>query len=151
MNIWPTPDWRITINKSKCKKRSLFYHVDKNRDKKVTLKHRGAIYVTRNHTRSLRKSIFKLYFIKIARDARMIYYIDSVVLLYTWCSNMLCCGMLRKSLSLSLSLFEGPFYLKKVLYVPSVFLEAFVNCSNKITWHFQHLFTSFILAPNYRT
>ncbi len=55
------------------------------------------------------------------------------------------------SLSLSLSLFEGPFYLKNVLYVPfSVCLVAFVNCSNKITLHFQHLFTSFIFAPKYR-
>ncbi len=38
------------------------------------------------------------------------------------------------SLSLSLSLFEGSFYCKNVLYVPfSVCLEAFVNFSNKIT------------------
>ncbi len=38
-----------------------------------------------------------------------------------------------EEISLSLSLFEGPFYFKNVLYVPfSVCLEAFVNCSNKI-------------------
>ncbi len=50
-----------------------------------------------------------------------------------------------KEITLSLSLLEGPFYLKNVLYVPfSVCLEAFVNCSNKITWNFQHIFT-FIL------
>ncbi len=59
---------------------------------------------------------------------------------------MLCYGMLRYainqsinqsislSLSLSLSLSEGSFYLKSVLNVPfSVYLEAFVNCSSKIT------------------
>ncbi len=139
-------------------KRSLFYHVDKIRDKNVPLKHRGTLSVRRNHTRSLRKSIFKFSF----------------VLMCTRCSNMLCCDMLRKALSLSLSLslsllsplsrslslshsltlclsLEGPYYLKKMLYAPfSVWLEAFVNCSNKITWNVQHLFTSFMFAPNYR-
>ncbi len=37
---------------------------------------------------------------------------------------------------ISLSLFEEPFYLKNVLYVPfSVCLVEFVNCSNKITFY----------------
>ncbi len=43
MNVCKNPDWRITINKSYVLKRSLFYHVDKNRDKKVPLKHRGTL------------------------------------------------------------------------------------------------------------
>ncbi len=46
-----------------------------------------------------------------------------------------------EEISLSLSFFEGSFYCKNVLFVPfSVCLEAFVNCSNKITLHFLILF-----------
>ncbi len=37
------------------------------------------------------------------------------------------------------------FYLKNVLYVPfSVYLQAFVNCSNKITWNLQHFLHLFL-------
>ncbi len=104
--------------------------MDKNRNKNVE-----GHSVRRNHARSLRKLIFKCSLIKIARDARILHYI-----LLCSCAHdvQICCAVVRWG-NLSLSLLEGPF---------SVCLEAFVNCSNKITWNFQHLYIYF--APNYR-
>ncbi len=83
-------------------KRSLFYHVDKKEDTKVPLKHRGALSVGRNHARSLRKSILKFSFIKIARDARILYH-----MLLCSCAHMMFKYVVlwyAEEISLSLSL-----------------------------------------------
>ncbi len=89
-------------------KRSLFYHVDKNRDKNVPLKHRGTLFARRNNARSLRKSIFTFSLIKIAETPEF-----SITFCCAPMHTMFKYVVLWYAEEISLSLCEGPFYLKK--------------------------------------